>query len=448
MVSKLVFDIINASDNSIDTFAKEFIDQNSHTINSLCYSIYKDVSEVPKLAFREIALGEIKKALYSFANNNNDPKYIEEYLFACLHKTIKSMKNESKHNVYICPACKYFSKLEILESTTKKLICNICKNSLIFSKNKWEEKLYSTFSEHNRKGFACSDCERFIPDQCSDQVSCPYPNCFFVGNVSELKIVRHPFIKANMEIPILTEAYSDNRSTDTAAIVLDDITRYMVVLNECIETQIKQLHYKGNNSTYINKLCMYDAFKNIIEKNPSEMVSYLVLLNRNVKIQHKIFQEFVKILETKIPFSFKRRDKFFDVKSLLDPNLCVFDGISDFNAIVDEKNEIQNNTEELFVGSRDGSFCRPYYIGRVEKVVDIDTGNDITGDIKEYTFFKVVMKENIKSETKVVVSHMRIVPSYSMNGLANLNKIRREIVDRVYQTLHGEKRSIKITGGI
>jgi hypothetical protein len=442
MADKMIFNIEEVSDTYIETFALEFVEKNASTINTLSFSLYKDNSKLSRDAFNKIVFDEIKIALYSFSNNENNPEYVETYLFAVIHKLIKGMNNEGKHNVYICPGCKYLSKLEILETTTTKLICNTCKNALNSAKYKWEEKLYNTFSIHNRKGFYCNGCENFIPDTGKSLISCPYPNCIFVGKVLDLKFMRHPNIKAKMEIPILTEAYSDNKSSDTELVVKDDINQYINVLNECIDSQIKSLQYKGYNSTIVIKLCMYDAFKNMVGKFPNEMISSLVLLNRNTKLQHKIFQEFVKLLEEKIPFSYSRNGNKYLIKSLLDENLCVFEGISIFNATVNDKLIIPNLTEELYVGGRNAYHCRPFYIGKILDIKD-ENGNDITSQIKEYDFFRIYMSDRVNIGTNVVVRHYSIKPHYSIGAMSYLNRIRRAIVDRVYHILHGEKRPMK-----
>lgn len=441
---KIKFNLEEASDSYIESFTTEFIEKNLSTINSLCFSVYKDSSKLSMLAFQEIIHNELKKACYSFVNNEHNSEYIEPYLFSCIHKTIKNMNNEGKRSVYICPGCKFFSKLEILNSSSKTLKCNSCKNSLVSVKEKWEENFYKIFSEHSKKGYKCPDCDNFIPDSGGEQIVCPYPNCFFVGNSSELKVARHPSIKANLEISVSTDISDGSfKFSESEMSVKDDLNEYMSILKECIESQINLLHYKSNESTLVSKLCMYQAFKNMIEKFPDEMISYLVLLNRNVRMQHKIFQEFIILLEDKIPFSFKKNGKHFEVKSLLDENLCVFDGLSEFESSTDEKNEIQNMTEELYVGSRKGSYCRPYYIGKVLDVIDIESNESIMSSIKEYSFFKIVMNENIKPGTKIRVKHLRIPPHYQMGGMVYLNRIRRAIVDKVYFSINGKKRSIK-----
>jgi hypothetical protein len=441
--SNLVFDIEDASDSYIETFAKEFMDKNVKTINHLCFSVYRENSKLSILAFQEIMFAEVKKACYSFVNNNHDPKYIESYLFSCVQKTIKSLNNESKSNVYVCPACRYFSKLEILEARGKKFHCNACRAALDNATSEWEKVLFGSFYEYNRKGHRCPDCESFIPQQDNSITKCPYPNCCFVGNTAELKPMRHPTIKGNLEIPTLhRKDPHSSRMPDTEMTVGDDFQQYLKVLNDTIDAQSAILHFKSNASTMQSKLCMYQAYKNVINLYPEEMVSYLIFLNRNIRIQHKIFQEFVKLLEAVIPFSFTKSGKIYEVKSLLDDNLCVFDGISEFAAMVDDNNEIPNATQEFYVGGRKGRYCRPYYIGKVLDITDIDTGESIMNKMKEYTFFKIVMDESVIGKN-VIVKHARIAPHYAMGAMVYLNRIRRAIVDKVYFTINGKKRPIK-----
>jgi hypothetical protein len=451
MQEKIIFNIEDASDASIETYTRYFIEKNIITINNLCFSVYKDNSQVSILAFQEIIFNELKKACYSFVNNNHNPNYIDSYLFSCIYKTIKNMNNEYKHNVYICPGCKYFSKIEILKPSGKNLICNTCKNALNSVKEKWEEKFYTIFSEHNKKGFQCPECENFIPNTGEEQITCPYPNCFFVGPVSDLKSARHPTIKANLEIPFPSEPISTpwnnvsfiSKFSEPEMTVKEDLNKYIDIIYECIDSQITLLHYKSNASTLINKLCMYQAFKNIINKYPEEMISYLVFLNRTVRIQHKIFQEFVRLLEEKIPFSFKMNGKFYEVVSLLDENLCIFSGESEFKSVINDVYEIPNETEELYVGGRKGTYCRPYYIGKLLDVVDIEQSKSIMENVKEYSFFKITMNENVKSGTNVLVKHLRICSHYQMGALVYLQRIRRIIVDKVYFTINGRKRPLK-----
>jgi hypothetical protein len=159
-------------------------------------------------------------------------------------------------------------------------------------------------------------------------------------------------------------------------------------------------------------------------------------------MQHKIFQEFVKLLEESLPFSFKKNGKMYEVKTLTDENLCIFDGVSEFTASVDERREIPNETQELYVGGRKGSYCRSFYIGKVLDIIDIDSQKSILDQMKEYTFFKIAMSDAINPGQKVMVKHLRI-PHYQMGGMVYLNRIRRNIVDKAYYIINGKKRVIK-----
>lgn len=442
MGDNLNFDVNQASDVYINNFVSSFIEKNSSTINGLAYSLYKDGSKLSNMAFKQMLQGELSKACYSFVNNEHKSEYIDSYLFSCIHKTIKIANNEGKKSAFICPGCKYFSKLEILDNG-KILSCNSCKNALNSATEKWQEIFYATFAEHGRKGYNCPDCNNFIPDNGNKQISCPYPNCVFVGNISEIPQAKHPTVKANLEIPFVTEMQTGEKGSDAQVVLKDDFSEYIKIIRKCIDDQIASLHFKSNNSTLVSKYCMYQAYINMLDKFPYEMISYLVYLNRTVRMQHKIFQEFIRLLEERIPFTYKKNGKSFDVISILDENLCVFSGISEYESIVDDNYEIENATNELYVGGRKGSYCRPYYIGKLISVIDMSNEEILTNSVAEYSFFKIKMSKDIKPGTRVKVKHLRIPPHYQMGGMVYLNRIRRAIVDRVYFMINGKKRIVK-----
>ncbi len=108
--------------------------------------------------------------------------------------------------------------------------------------------------------------------------------------------------------------------------------------------------------------------------------------------------------------------------------------------MVNKMHEINNNTQELYVGRRQGAQCRQHYIG---KLLDInDCNGSIMNNVKEYGFSKIIMRKRVKANTKVIVRHLRIQPHHQMGGLSHLNRIRRSIVDRVYYSINGKKRVV------
>jgi hypothetical protein len=95
------FKIEDISDTYIEIFVRDFMDRNINSINNLCFTVYGESSKLSILAFQEIISSELKKACYSFVNNNHDPRYVDSYLFSCIRRTIKNMNNENKSSVYV-----------------------------------------------------------------------------------------------------------------------------------------------------------------------------------------------------------------------------------------------------------------------------------------------------------------------------------------------------------
>ena len=441
MQNNIEFNINDVSDTYIENYVKEFISKNIDTINILSSKVFNRDAKTSLPAFQEIIFIELKKACYSFINNNHNTHYIDSYFFSSINRIIKKLNAEGKSSVYICPACKFLKKFSILEVFKNKLTCSSCKDLSISALAEWEKEFALQFSKHNKKGFKCIDCGNFIPDNGSQVIRCPYPQCIFVGKAEMLSYMQHPTVKANLEIPILDEKRIGTFEQMGSIICLkEDFSEYLKILSTIIESQSNMIQFKSYESTIINKLCMYKAYKNILDKFPNEMISYLIFMNKNVKIQHKIFQEFIKNLENSLPFTFKKNNKLYTVNSITDNNLCIFDGISEFEAVVNNKSEILNNTQELYVGGRKGAYCRPFYIGKLLDVVDVETKRSLLDKVQEYTFTKILMQSDITSGQKVFVRHLRVYPHYQMGGMVHLNRIRRNIVDRAYFILNGKKR--------
>lgn len=204
----------------------------------------------------------------------------------------------------------------------------------------------------------------------------------------------------------------------------------VLLLKNTIQSQMNAVHFTSPEFTLAHKLCMYQAFLNLIEKYPEKMVCSLFSLKKNTGLQHKIFQEYISLLEKKIPFSFKKNGKFYQINSLLDPELTIFDGVSVFDAIVSPKKEIKNNTKEFYVGGRKGAYSKIYYIGKVLDIINLENKQSIVSDILEYSFSKIKMKTT-SPKTNVQVIHLRIPPHYQMGGMLYLNRIKQKITDEI-----------------
>lgn len=206
-----------------------------------------------------------------------------------------------------------------------------------------------------------------------------------------------------------------------------DIKTFDLKLRRAIQDCINNVEYRSSEFTKIHKLCVYEAIQKLLNENPKSMIDYMLFGSRTGGFQHKIFQSYINLLETKIPFSFIKNDKKYTVDSLLDEQLCIFDGISVFDGIIDDKLEIKNNTSEIYIGGRSAAYVKPFYIGKILEVINKSNDQNLTHKIKEYTFSSIKMS-NVQSNTEVKVTHLRIPPHYQMGGMVYVNRARKEII--------------------
>jgi hypothetical protein len=214
----------------------------------------------------------------------------------------------------------------------------------------------------------------------------------------------------------------------------EELDNNVRLLKDIIDNQSNNVPYNGTDFTLIHKVLVYQAFKNMLEIYPEEIVEYLLHKRRTGGFQNKIFQEYIRLLEDSFPFCFKKRGKIYRVDSLLDPNLHIFDGISVFDAVVNDKLDIKNNTQEFYIGGRKASYSQPFYIGKLLNVIDKTTKEPLLANVKSYGFSKIKMQD-ILPGTEVTVTHLRVPPHYQMGGMVYINRIRKKIVDSALDLL-------------
>jgi hypothetical protein len=337
-----------------------------------------------------------------------------QQIFYISNQFAKSFLLKNKKNInYICPGCAFENKQSLLDGD-EYLTCKVCKNLLITCADTKLYNLYKTFSHHNKVGFRCKDCNRFIPKNNNCKIICPYLDCCFVGNSSDLKKMRHPStaedVKSNFTL------ISSNNSK-------------VEILNKIIDEQSNLLSYKDINFTVPHKLSVYQAFKQILNAYPDQMIDYIFNNSRSGGFQHKLFQCYISILEKSFPLVIKKNKKNIIINNLLDNNLCLFDGVSTFETYIN-KNIIKNNTQEYYIGGRKASYTKPYYIGKLLNVLTVENNQPILHLVDSYSFNQIKLKSNL-DKCKVMVTHLRVPPHYQMGGMVYINRIRKTIVDEV-----------------
>lgn len=473
----------NITEEDVDTWVvSELVEHFDPKFNSLASYAYGPGNDLGRRAFREFAVKTIDKGVRVFlfkSQHWRKGRKIEPYLSTCLNRLADNEKrelssNKSKTSVPVCPACRSFNEREYLRYESKNLRCTACTNAQLSledrikdaegserAKLEYQLRLRRIFSLHSRKGYKCPDCARFIPDSYikGQRASCPYDDkCHWFGHVDELEPMAHPLglaseknislnstikFDSGREVERQDSIKSEDAGADVRIEVRQRCEQEIKALLDVIDTQTLRLKREPEYKA-IKKVLMYEAFKNMVNRCPEEMVSYLVHRNHSgeLPIQSRIFQEFISLVENSLPFEVYSEGKIVEIYSLQDPRLDLFTGLSEFEADVLPDGSIPNCTKEAYIGGRKRKDFGPCFIGQLIDVRAIDIDQSLLEFVEFYTFSQIKMREDIPPGLRVKVRHFRIPSHYEMHGLVHLQRIRRRIVDSVYFKLHKKRRKI------
>ncbi len=418
-------------------------------VSNLYHIHIHDENPVARQALASELAEQLKIGCVTFLNKNYDLEELNSYLFYIVNDFYKKKaKPIVKRTIeYLCPGCLFIGTENTVHLKNGILRCEVCKERTKSAEPK-EAKLFETFSYHSKLGYHCQDCDRFIPHPIDaiDTVSCPYYDCYFVGPWSSLKKMHHPNIRSNPEKLILDAPNATGQSllTSTIDVQMDaqaklemeeELQSKVKLLQEVIDYQKNSVPYTSSNFVAKHKMLVYQAFDNLLSMFPEDMVLYLLESSRSGGFQHKVFQEYIRLLEESLPIYYEKGKKHYKIESLLDEHLSLFDGISVFESDITDRLSIKNKTTEHYIGGRKGKISRPFYIGKLLSIVDKKTKQSLLGNVVEYTFSLIRMRDVVPG-TPVVVTHLRIPPHYQMGGMVYVNRVRKKIVERARILLH------------
>jgi len=436
----------------VDTLIEEFLEKHSQGIVTI-HKIYFHNSD--PLSIRAVVselTDELRTGCVTFLNKESPLEELDSYLFYianafCKKKAAPQIKKKTE---YLCPGCLFLNKENLVISVNKFFRCDDCEEELRNAIDPKKISFFRTFFKHNKMGYRCNDCERFIPHPLDESpiVTCPYFDCYFVGPWSSLRRMHHPTSESNAEILTLDmrqesgTTFKDALPSKTVDAqsqleIQEELENKVKILRDVIDYQTNNVPYSSSDFTIKHKCLTYQSFSNLLKRYPVEMVDYLLNSSRSGGFQHKVFQEYIRLLEESFPFSFKKNNKQFKITSLLDPNLNLFAGISTFEAMVTDKFDIKNNTQEFYIGGRKASITKPYYIGKLLSVMEKNTKAPLIDKVTEYTFSKIKVQDIVPG-TEVIVTHLRVPPHYQMGGMVYVNRVRKKIIDRAKLLLSKE----------
>jgi len=467
----------------------------SSKINTLAVKAYgqsasanSEGPSIAQLAFRERSKSELRSAVYTFVFKSEhwrSGRDINTYLLTCLNRLADRIRWDAnsvrKTNTPVCPAAKFLNRKEFLNQEGRLLRSQFCTEELERAKEEIEilkvkkdkiplehqmlmklearSRLFRAFSLHSRRGYRCPECNKFLPESINGPygISCPYEDCIFSGTLPMLERMAHPVgltqrNDLSLQTPI-SDADRDSKQiqdtfvsevidADVQMEVSENFQQEYSVLSKVIDEQVEAIKRTNAAGTMIQKLRMYEAYGNMLNKYPEDMVSYLVHRKQNADfpIQSRIFQEYVMLMQDTLPFEIKRGDDVYDVLSLTDPNISLFLGVSEFDATVRSDYTIPNCTTESYIGGRKFKDYGPCFIGMIIDVVNRDTGESLKDYVNEYSFVQIKVQTCVKVGTPVKVTHYRMPSHYEMGSLVYLQRTRRRIVDRIYYKIHKKKR--------
>lgn len=402
----------------INNLISKFIKDREQGIGTL-HKFYIKKSKSLPLFIEELKI-ELHQNTIDYFNKKKSYDDINEYLFYSVNEFCKKQKVITKIN-YSCPGCSYLKKNNNNTIFDKYIKCNNCEMEYQNTNDIKSKYFFEVFRKHFKNGYRCLDCARFIPHPIdnSNKITCPYLDCLYVGTISDLRKMNHPTTsKFNIENNLIDPIFKQENHT-------------LQLIKNVIDSLRYNDHYNSLNFTSYHKDFVYQAFLNLIDKFPKEMSSYLLKESNNyMGFQHKLFQEYIYILEKSLPlFLYKKKEKY-KIESLLDNNLSLFNGVSIFDGVIDNKFCIKNETKEYYIGGRKGTYAKPFYIGKLLNIIDKKNKVSLLNSVKEYSFSKIYM-QNVIAGTLVTVSHLRIPPHNQMGGMVYINRIRKKISDEL-----------------
>lgn len=429
----------------VDSLIQEFLKTNAQGIQTIHRVYFHNTDALSVRALITELMEELRTGCVTFLNKEDAPmEELNSYLFyivnaVCKKKAAPQVKKKTE---YLCPGCLFLGKESLVNNVNKYFRCEDCEEELKHTSDPKKITFFRAFFKHNKAGYHCNDCTRFIPHPFDEApiVACPYFDCCFVGAWSSLKRMHHPTSQSNAEMLTL-DSSAKNGSTFKDMVASTDIDAQsqmeieealeakISLLRNVIDSQSNSVAYSSSDFTVHHKYLAYQAFSNILNKYPADMVDYLLNSSRSGGFQHKVFQEYINLLEDSFPYAYKKGGKVYRIESLLDDNLKLFEGISVFDAQISDKLDIKNRTKEFYIGGRKGAITRPYYIGKLLSITDKNTKTPLMEKVVEYTFSKIKVRD-IAPGTDVVISHLRVPPHYQMGGMVYINRIRKKIVDR------------------
>lgn len=430
-------------------------------------------SDLPKAAFKYVAKKTVRDAVKTYCAHEKwkDDVPIIPYISTALNRLVKNTIDDircsnKKIVSIICPACKEFGIKETLDKNGDILSCKNCIRQIEFLEkelNKLQEndknikrinslkiklEFLKVFSNHTLKGFKCNKCKKFVPNSYKGD-ECPYIKCKNILDRSNILEKKHPVTFNKRHFVYIQNPISKHNDGKefSEKYCASGLNACDLLLNE--EERINELStilsvIKGqkkansNNRKIPIKSCMYDAFEETVKEYPDEMSKYLIKGGQisDIAIQAIIFQNFVDVVEKRLPIILFIKGVQIKINDIMDERLRIFEGrrrftnFMDHNCIIKRKSQIRIQDGKSIKDESD------HFIGKIITIND-SCGCDLKHLIDNYSFSAIKMKSDktLKPATDVIVDYYSLHPSYTMGAMIQMQRIKKKLFDSINKKL-------------
>ena len=212
----------------------------------------------------------------------------------------------------------------------------------------------------------------------------------------------------------------------------EDVVDKINLLQKIIQTQ--KLKVKAKNLVSLKKIFMYQAFERVLVKDPVRTVFFLFNPKGNSGrsydgFQREVFSKYIQVFQENLPITLGNKT----YTSLLDEDLELFLGESEFDSMVKNNGVVENNTLEVFPFKGNMIRC---FIGHL---IDIKIDNvSVFDKVVNYGFAHIKMNAEVAPGSSVKVTHYRIPPHHEQFSLLMFKRIKLKIKESISKYLEKE----------
>jgi len=403
----------------------DFIKTNIDTrLTKYSKKLFNKNDSLSRRATKEILLSEIKKI---YLDNQHLP---EQTLIKYLSKSAKLIINNlvDKTNcqkIYTCSYCDYNNITDpILIYKKNRFHCNTClSNSYTDDLNK--KAIYTAFSSVKKVGTKCNWCNRYVPTSYTLD-NCPYDRCNKkLDRLENKKLHYISYFSKSLDIEKTKIPTTCTNSIFDLPDKSNTVSLYKETINSAIKEIKQEMHIGAANHRVMQKTIMLKSISNIASLNYTEFMVYMFSLNSRKHIVNDIFQEYVRLVKSVLPFDIVKNKTTIHISSLLDKELNIFYDKDSFTATVDSSSNINNLSKKYYsFSNRDVQF----FMGYIEDIICED--KSIVNDIKKFSFNNIIMNDGYQGK-EVLVKYYQIVPHHRMDSLSTIHDINKALSNNI-----------------